>query len=151
MSKKHYNIRNTYNTTNEIDYDKLAESIVNAITKNRQSQKQNSITASMFSGVCSVVFKGMAVLAGAFAIMFILIPIYYTLGFSEEKFVFSFSSISIIVILSSILVTFAIMFWKASDEEALENDKNFLVSLFSSMVSVAALIVASLSFFLKKS
>lgn len=145
MAKKIIN-KNTYNITNEIDYKKLAEAIVSALNTNQQqSQNKNTFTNVMFSSICAFLFKGMAIITGCIVLLIFIYPFSKVLGLNDQDFIVSFSSIFSLVILAALFTTFTILFWKSSDEIALEKDKNYIVSLFSSMVSVAALVVASLS------
>lgn len=147
MSKRKNTIKNTYNVTNEIDYDKLAEAIVSALETQKQSQNQRSFTASMFSGICSIAFKIVSCCTAALTLGFIFLPFAKQLGIYNQEFIVSFPNVISLIICISLFGTFSFLFWKASDEIENEKDKNYIIALFSSLVSVAALIVASLSLY----
>lgn len=150
MSRKHQRIHNTYNITNEIDYDKLAEAILSALKTHQQSQYKKSFTTSMFAGICSIVFRIIASISCTFVIIFALYPFAKQLGIYDKEFIASFPNILSLVVCIILFGTFTFLFWKASDEIANERDKNYIISMFSSMVSVAAMVIAAVSLFFSK-
>lgn len=148
MSNKKY--KNTYYVTNEIDYEKLAKAIVTALDNHEQSKNTKSFTTSMFSGICSIVFRIIACCTGGFTICFFTLPFAKQLGLYENEFIVSLPNILSLVLCISLFGTFTFLFWKASDEIANEKDKNYILSMFSSMVSVAAMVIAAVSLFSPK-
>lgn len=148
MSNKKY--KNTYYITNEIDYDKLAKAIVTALDNHEKSQSQKSFTTSMFAGICSIVFRIISSISCVFAIGFVLYPFAKQLGLYDKDFIASFPNIFSLVVCIILFGIFTFLFWKASDEIANERDKNYIISMFSSMVSVAAMVIAAVSLFFSK-
>lgn len=131
--------RNITVVNNEIDYDKLAEAIVKANTKQQEQYSPSRewmkyilipifwgvailsglLTIGMFISLCqniSVVFEG-GILTGILTILFEFLITFFTAGFC----------------------VFSIVTAKEIDKE---NDRTYIASMFSNIVAIAALVVA---------
>ena len=134
----------------EIDYDKLAEAIVKAqekdIPKANQSKKFTSIT---FVFLISLVFRGVAIIGFVLTLVTPIaiwetIEIKYT-GLLGLFFVILIGALSISCVLVLFLLSW--MLWKSAKEIETEKDRNYIISVFSGIVSFAALIVALVALF----
>lgn len=148
MSKRKNTIKNTYNITNEIDYDKLAEAIVAALDKTDKNQQNKNTLSKGLAKMASFVFLILSALVFVFAMYIFFSVIIFFIFLPDCKYEHLYQYILfpiILIVLIIILVIISVFFWKVSEEIEKEKDKNYLITLFSSMVSVAALVVAILS------
>ncbi len=146
MSKKTTN-KNTYITNNEIDYEKLANAIVLALSKNDERQGSETTIAKGFSTICSVVFSLLASFTTIFTIAFAALPIVGLLNPLKYQYDLTIQNAIALIMIVSILSVLSVFLWKASSAILKEKDKNFILALFSSMVSLAAMIIAAVSLF----
>ena len=135
----------------EIDYDKLAESIVKANSKlDAEANKSKKFTSGMFSISVFVILRVIALLGWiiAFALLIGSINTFIEMSWND----FSTISGNIFQIIYSITITvllvlYPLMLWKAAKEIETEKDRNYIISVFSGIVSIAALIVALVALF----
>ena len=131
-----------------IDYDKLAETIVraNKQIQERQQDKHLNKLACVFSwiiGICGFVFAGM--------IVYVLATGYKGMDWSNGYMIVGnivayvlYVLFRVIVVIMSIwTICLAVKIWK-------EPDRNYTVSVFSSLATFAALAVAILALLLKE-
>ena len=135
----------------EIDYDKLAEAITNANNElDAEANKSKKFTSGMFSISVFVILRVIALLGWiiAFALLLGSISMFIEMswnGFSAiAKNIFQIIYSIIIIVL---LVIYPIMLWKSAKEIETEKDRNYVISVFSGIVSFAALIVALVALF----
>lgn len=143
-------INNIQELNLEIDYDKLAEAIKKA--NESSTEKQNSYISAVLAYWITLFFKGFSILCWIISLS----------TFSEtcrvycnqEKWVSVDASIganifSIVILFSIIaaLIVYGVILWRASEEIAKEKNKNFVIAVFSAMVSFAALIVSLVALF----
>lgn len=163
--------KDTYNyINNEIDYDKLAEAIVKAqkqaeeeqykeetktkitikdyikaiglILKNKSDTKGN-LTASIFVLLISMTFRFIAFTGFSFALTGVIVAIKCILhGIDVGNIALWVISAIGLIILSVFIFLYSVIIWGASNEVEKEKDKNYIVSVFSGIVSFAALIIA---------
>ena len=143
---KNQPITHIHNLNLEIDYDKLAESITKAQANAKETtQKQKRYTLGTFATPLIVAFYGMSIL-GWILVISLPIGVYKTWGsFGWNGFAECFSSIITLVSLLGIMVMvamYSILLWKSAKEVEAETDRNYIISMFSGIVSFAALIVA---------
>ena len=131
--------RNITIVNNEIDYDKLAEAIVKANTK---QQEQYSPSREWMKYILIPIFWGVAILSGILAIaMFISLCQNITSVFASgtlteiAAFLFEF----LITFFTAGFCVFSIVTAKEIDKE---NDRTYIASMFSIIVAIAALVVA---------
>ena len=139
-------INNIQNLNLEIDYDKLAESIIKAQEKAEvTTQKKRRYTLGTFATPLVVAFYSLSVL-GWLLVVAVPVGVYkswQTLRW--DNFLNCFSSVVSLLFLVGIAVTvafYSILLWKSAKEVEAETDRNYIVSMFSGVVSFAALIVA---------
>ena len=131
--------RNKTIVNNEIDYDKLAEAIVKANTK---QQEQYSPSREWMKHILIPIFWGVAIISGLLAIaMFVSLcqnatAIFKTATITDDiallfEFLITFFTIGFCV--------FSIVAAKEIDKE---NDRTYVASMFSNIVAIAALVVA---------
>ena len=144
-------INNIDNLHLEIDYDKLAEAIVKA--QEEIQEKNNgakSFTSSAFATITSLAFRGVAILGWivAFAMIVATWNIFITLEWLTLIEVIK--NIMIIVVglaLFLMIFLYSLLLWKAAKEIEKEKDRNYIIAVFSGIVSLAALIVALVALF----
>lgn len=157
---------------NEIDYDKLTKAIVDAnvqknVEENNKSkseerltfcgffkllyyiifnkkQSNGTMTSGLLSGLIALAFNGLAILGlivflcGIFAIVNII----KRCTWSPELIANNVAAISLMVAFGVIVGLFSLIFRAAANEMAKEKDRDYVVAVFSGIVSFAALIVA---------
>ena len=135
----------------EIDYDKLADAIVKANAKvEAEANKSKKFTSGMFSMFVFVILRLIACLGWiiAFSLLIGSINIFAEMswgGFSTiTGNIFQIVYMVVIVVL---LVLYPLMLWKSAKEIEIEKDRNYIISVFSGIVSFAALIVALVALF----
>lgn len=134
----------------EIDYDKLAEvivkpkEIVNAEQVTNNGTKSNTVS-SFFAAIISIVFG----LLGAFSVLMAIggvISFFQYLPKSIwtncDAIINSINQILVYLILIIIFVVFAFLSFSSIKEIMREKDRNYIVSVFSALTSLVALIVA---------
>lgn len=129
-----------------IDYEKLAEAIVKAQEISAATmQKQKRYTLGTFALPLMIAFYVMSVF-GWILIAASFIAIYKTWNtFVWNDFIGCLASVvTLLIILVTILIValYSVLLWKAAKEIEEETDRNYVVSMFSGVVSFAALIVA---------
>lgn len=136
--------------TNEIDYDKLAEAMVKALNNNAENAPQKTYTSKMLGNICSIIFR----IIGAFGIaILIMLIIGIFMHFNISQYVTDngiFNTVFFLifyVFLCAIIGVLSFFLLKSAGEIEIETDKNYIVSLFSSLVCVAALIVSLIALF----
>lgn len=130
----------------EIDYDKLAEAIVKAQEKSTNDQMSSPCTSTTFSIMISHSFRTLAIVAFPTAILFGIwlsfIIVNKLLVVGIVKYIAYGVSLIVSVLVSYVLGLFAALFWKSAKEIKVEKDKYYIISVFSGLVSFAALVVA---------
>lgn len=159
-------INNIGELTLEIDYDKLAEAIVKAqekvteqpapsekigfwksvwlIMRNKES-KTGMRGASLLSEVIAFIFNVMAIIGVAISGIigvWILSRLEWQAGIFQNIIQGSFS-----VLLLFISLGVALIFRAVANEIKAEKDRNYILSVFSGIVGLAALIVAMVEFY----
>ena len=135
----------------EIDYDKLAEAIVKANSQlDAEANKSKKFTSGMFSISVFVILRVIALLGWivAFTLLIGSINTFIEMSWND----FSTISRNIFQIIYSITITvllvlYPLMLWKSAKEIETEKDRNYIISVFSGIVSFAALIVALVALF----
>ena len=159
MRKKRRNIIiNNYN--NDIDYDKLAQAIIKA--QNQQikdkdipeekiwlilSNKKDTngmFTMSLFSMFTSLLFKVIAIIGFVLGPIIIVVTICSTVELinTGKNIYFTILTAITFIAVSIFMMVFMIIVWGASNEIDKEKDRNYVISVFSSIISLVALIVA---------
>ena len=149
MAKKKDKIQTITNIQNlnlEINYDKLAESIVKAQEKAKETApKQKRYTLGTFATPLIVAFYSLSIL-GWIVVISLPIGVFKTWqSFGWNGFIECFSSVITLLFLLGIMVMvalYSILLWKSAKEVETETDRNYIISMFSGVVSFAALIVA---------
>ena len=149
MGKKKENqqiVNNIQNLNLEIDYDKLAEAIVEAQENAAATAKNKKrYTLGTFAMPLIMAFYGLSILGWIFVLAtpFAVCQLWNT--FSWSSVTESISSIIVLLFMLIIVVTvalYSILLWKSAKEVEAETDRNYVISMFSGVVSFAALIVA---------
>ena len=124
---------------NEIDYDKLAEAIVKANTK---QQEEYSPSREWMKYILIPIFWGVAIISGLLAIaMFVSLcqnatAIFKTATITDDiALLFEF----LITFFTAGFCVFSIVTAKEIDKE---NDRSYVASMFSNIVAIAALVVS---------
>ena len=135
----------------EIDYDKLAEAIVKAQEKSEdEANRKKKFTSGTFAMTISFAFRGVAILGWliALATPVAIINIAKSFMWNEVNAVIGHVfSIAFLAALFVVLVLYSFLLWKSAKEIETEKDRNYIISVFSGIVSFAALIVALVALF----
>ena len=135
----------------EIDYDKLAEAIVKAQEKSEnEANRKKKFTSGTFAMIISLAFRGVAIFGGLIALAppIAIINMAKSFVWNEVNAVVgNVFSIAFAVALFVILVLYSFLLWKSAKEIETEKDRNYIISVFSGIVSFAALIVALVALF----
>ena len=144
-------INNIQELNLEIDYDKLAEAIVKAQEKSEnEANKSKKFTSGMFSMLVFVILRLIACLGWIIAFCLLLRSVNLITAMSWEGFSVVAENIFQIVYtvaIVALLVLYPLMLWKSAKEIETEKDRNYIISVFSGIVSFAALIVALVALF----
>ena len=144
-------INNIQELNLEIDYDKLAEAIVKAQEKSEnEANKNKKFTSGTFAMIISLAFRGVAVLGWLIALVTPVAIINMAKSFVWNEMntvVGNVFSIAFAAALFVVLVLYAFLLWKSAKEIETEKDRNYIISVFSGIVSFAALIVALVALF----
>ena len=135
----------------EIDYDKLAESIVKAQEKSEnEANRKKKFTSGTFVMIISLAFRVVAILGWliALATPVAIINVAKSFVWNEVNAVIgNVFSIAFVAALFVVLVLYSFLLWKSAKEIETEKDRNYIISVFSGIVSFAALIVALVALF----
>ena len=163
--------RNITIINNEIDYDKLTKAIVDAnVQKNvedneyknkekltfygffkliyyivfNKKQSNGTMTSGLLSGLIALAFNGLAILG---LIIFVcgivaVVKIVRSCVWKSEFIANNLATISLVVAFVVIVGMFSLIFRAAANEMAKEKDRDYVVAVFSGIVSFAALVVA---------
>lgn len=149
MSKKKQNskvINNIENLNLEIDYDKLAEAIVKAETK---QQEIFSPSREWMKYILSFVYWSIAITAGILAIIMIIYILQngpdISVDTSISKVLTSFFQSLVAFVIAIYCGGFCIVSVFMAKEINGENDRNYVSAMFSNVVAIAALIIALVS------
>lgn len=104
-------------------------------------------TAGLFSFLVSLILKIFAVVCGISSLVTIAVAIIYGISNIIENgsivsIVQTILTGAFIIVLCIAVILFMIIVWGASNEIDREKDKNYVVSVFSGIVSLSALVVA---------
>ncbi len=104
-------------------------------------------TAGLFSFLVSLILKIFAVVCGISSLVTIAVAIIYGISNIIENgsivsIVQTILTGAFIIVLCIAIILFMIIVWGASNEIDREKDKNYVVSVFSGIVSLSALVVA---------
>ncbi len=144
-------INNIQELNLEIDYDKLADAIVKAQEKaDNNANQSKKFTSGMFSMSVFVILRLAASLG-------MILSLAIAVSCPEVFGAFAWSSfgaviknvIQIIIQVSLVVLTafYSLLLWKSAKEIETEKDRNYIISVFSGIVSFAALIVALVALF----
>lgn len=145
-------INNIQELNLEIDYDELAEAIVRAQNRNLSTNKTESKNTTMtFASLISLFFRGVAIMLLPLIIIIVLeipqaideIMVWKNFSVIVVKIIYKLS----MACLAFVMGIYARVLWNSAKEIELEKDKNYIVSVFSGIVSFSALIVALVALF----
>ena len=144
-------INNIQELNLEIDYDKLAEAIVKAQEKSEdESNKKRRFTSGSFAMLTTVAFRIFSAFMGLLSVVLILAPVvsWKTLQWNGfTNIVTSVFTIGFCIVFAIVLGLYTVLLWKSAKEIETEKDRNYIMSVFSGIVSFAALIVALVALF----
>lgn len=163
-------VNNIESVNLDIDCDKLAEAIVKAQQRVQEQQynseiktkitikeyikaiglilrnkgnTQGNLTVSIFVLLISMTFRFIAVAGFSFTLTGIIVAVKCILhGIDVGNIALWIISAIGLIVLSVFIFLYSVIIWGASNEVEKEKDKNYIVSVFSGIVSFAALIIA---------
>lgn len=137
--------KNSYNYDSNIDYEKLAEAIVDAQQKAMQSE---SATSNLFATIISLVFKVISTVGMVFASALVIIGGYEIFFKNNTNSLVECILVFLMVFLLSLLLfLLALALWHSAKELESEKDRQFVVAVFSAFASFCAMIVALIALF----
>ena len=144
-------INNIQELNLEIDYDKLAEAMAKAqdISEDEENKKRK-FTSGSFATLTMIAFYVFSILVGLLSVLMISVPIvsWNTLNWDGlTNIVTSIVAIAFCIVFAILLSLYTVLLWKSAKEIEREKDRNYIVSVFSGIVSFAALIVALVALF----
>lgn len=163
-------VNNIESVNLDIDYNKLAHAIVKAqknaeekrfneenktkntikdyikaiglILKNK-GNTQGNLTVSIFVLLISITFKLISITGFCVTVIGVIIAVKCFLhGLDVGNIALWIIFAIVLIVLSVIVFLYSVIIWGASYEVEREKDKNYIVSVFSGIVSFAALIIA---------
>ena len=144
-------INNIQELNLEIDYDKLAEAIVKAQEKSETEANRNKkFTSSVLALIVIFTLRIVSVFGWILVatMPFAIVNMAQSLIWNEFGNIVS--NVFIIVFAISMLIfigLYSVLLWKSAKEIDSEKDRNYIISIFSGIVSFAALIVALVALF----
>ena len=165
-----YNIKQV---CNELDYDKLAEAIVKAQEKANPSETETTekqkaslwrsigrilkgeksrdgrFLSAPFLLVISFLYRAIAILGIIFLIIADTASVvaFTKLSWQGWQIAANILIAVFVVVVSFAIFLYMVIFWGAANDIEHEKDKNYVISVFSGLVSVAALIVAIIALY----
>ena len=144
-------INNIQELNLEIDYDKLAEAMAKAqdISEDEENKKRK-FTSGSFATLTMIAFYVFSILVGLLSVLMISVPIvsWNTLNWDGlTNIVTSIVAIAFCIVFAILLSLYTVLLWKSAKEIEREKDRNYIISVFSGIVSFAALIVALVALF----
>lgn len=165
-------IKNIESINMEIDYDKLAEAIVKANNTENVKQEEeinfsakekfrilkkgivqiitcknkteSALTTGFFAILVSFFFRALA-LFGVFAFAALIIGLFDTcrgMTWAGLQFLPNIFTILTTILIGIALLIYSLIIWGSATEIENEKDKNYIISVFSGIVTFVALIVA---------
>lgn len=135
----------------EIDYDKLAEAMVKAQEKSQLQEENVNFTKGTFASLTSATLSLIGIIGLVFAIFSLVYGIYYAatnLPWNNDKeIVGNILACIFLTLIIAYISLLSIMFLKSSKEIEKSKDKNFVVSVFSALSGLIALVVAIIALF----
>lgn len=110
-----------------------------------KADTHGNMTSGAFAVLVSIVFRAVALAGFLFFVIGIYATVLYTIQLSWQGWENILKNIYVLtmgVMILFILSMYSLIMWGASNEMRKERDKNYIVSVFSGVVSFAALIVA---------
>ena len=114
-------------------------------TNRTPKQAETSYVGSTFSLLSSTFFKIASVVGLLFSLLLVVAAILQWRTFAWNDFwqvAANIIVLAFVAVLVAIIVLFSILLWKSASEIEQEKDKQFVVSVFSGITSMAAVIVA---------
>ena len=135
----------------EIDYEKLAEAIVKAQDKSSENaNKDTTYTSSAFSFFITTIFRSVSIIGWFLSFMIVFVIVYTIRDCVQSGGAYLAVNIFVIlveVVLGIVLFLFSFILWKSAKEIQFSKDRNYIISVFSGIVSFAALVVALIALF----
>lgn len=144
-------INNIQELNLEIDYDKLAEAIKKAEARgNCDDNKKSRHISGAFATLLTLLFYGLSIFGWILSVgaLFAIHNLWDSLKWDNFANIFgSVNTIACILAIMAVLALYSILLWKSAKEIEREKDRNYIISVFSGIVSFAALIVALVALF----
>ena len=135
----------------EIDYDKLAEAMVKVQGNTSNEYAKSKYLSAALVSLISIAFKGVAIaLLPTIIIMVIAIQNVAITTMQWDgvlSIIGNIAMLAIFALFAFVMGIFAKLLWKSAKELENERDRNYIISVFSGIVSFAALIVALVALF----
>ena len=155
---------------NEIDYEKLAEAIAQSnVTKNNRVlpeaeeqphqmsigklivsvifnrwESNGRLTSGLFGGILSVFFNTLAIIGALVLVAGIagIVKMISAFSWTPSAIMGNIVAIAIMLLLLGMTALFAFVLRAAANEMSRETDRDYIMAVFSGIVSFAALVVA---------
>ena len=152
LAKAFAKVTNEEAQANQTQFDKMKQKVsLKTFVKNvidivfNRKQQNSDTTASLFAKSISIIFNFCAI-SGLVFFVYDMITMYNIIKTSEniKQIIIC---VFIAVLFGVICLTMSLIFRGIANEIKLERDRNYIVSVFSGIVSFAALIVALVALF----
>ena len=145
-------INNIQELNLEIDYKKLAQAIVEAQNDaEKQRTERKSFVSNSFALGISLFFRFISIIGIAVCIIGFISIIQHAVNTAvwstASNIVSNIFALGIIGLFLIAFGVYCIIMWRAAKEIETEKDRNYIISVFSGIVSFAALIVALIALF----
>ena len=136
----------------EIDYDKLAQAIAKAQSDaEKQQTEKKSFISNSFAFWVSLFFRIVPIFGIAVCVIGFITIIQYAINTavwtSTNNIIVNIFALGTVGLFLIAFGAYCVIMWRAAKEIEQEKDKNFIVAVFSGIVSFAALIVALVALF----
>lgn len=135
----------------EIDYDKLAEAIVKAQENSEEeTNKSKKHTSSVFALIVITMLQIASFLVGLISVALFLRSICTAIDntwYGWANILRDILKIAFELLWVALFGMYSVLLWKSAKEIETEKDRHYIISVFSGIVSFAALIVALVALF----
>ena len=122
----------------ELDYDRLAESIVAAMEKSKTTKPSKTASRELMKCILMPILYCVAIFCALIAVGSFVVA----LKNATTNNLNSFFQISVALVMGLFMALISAFVFMAAKEVGEENDRDYVASLFSNVVSFAALVIA---------
>ena len=143
--------RRLHNNDNKIKYKNIARAVIKEQEKSEaEENSKRKFTSGAFAMLISITLRTVAVIGCLFSIVLVIgifgdAPDWEWVGFID--ILLNIFLLLFVLAIATAITLYSIVLWKSAKEIEKEKDRNYIISVFSGIVSFAALIVALIALF----